>query len=156
MKQETKESRDKRIQERRAVKELNDTGRRLFWVRMKLKLMQREIAQATGIPQSSYNDRESGIRTDYYEEHIVLSAYLNTLWQQKYPNGIYPSFEGHQVSKIDPMWLQYGKLDKDKDIDLINKEFQLKIAQMQKEAYEREQNLKRQLDLLDFLPNRSA
>lgn len=151
----TEELRQKRVNERRAVKELNDAGRRLVWLREKLGLIQREIAEATGIPCSSYNDRESGVRTDYYEEHIVLAGYFNTLWQAKYSKngGVYPSYQGHMVAKITPMFLQYGTDDIEKDHNLVIQEFKRKISEIERKHYEREQELKRQIEMF---PSKSA
>lgn len=147
--QTTRELRLKRINERRAVKELNNIGKRLCWIRTKLKLLQREISQATDIPTASYNDREAGVRTDYVEEYIVLSEYFDRLWQRKYCHGSYPSYEGFEVKKITPMWLQFGTDDVERDVDFLKKQFSMMKVELEKQHYEREQNLRRQLDLFE-------
>lgn len=150
MNETTKEMRDKRVAERRCVKELNNIGKRLTWVREKLEITQREVSLATDIPASSYNDREAGVRTDYSEEYIVLSVFFNRLWQIKYSGKHYPTYEGHLVEKITTLWLQFGADDLEKDHEAIIKNFKAKILQIQKEHFEREQELKRQLDMFEI------
>lgn len=140
--------RQKRILERRAAKELNNIGKRLSWLREKLNLTQVEIAQATDIPKASYNDREAGRRTDYIEEYVVLSAFFDSLWQKKYKS-YHPMFDGNEVKKITPMWIQFGKDDMEKDHELIIKNFRAKMLELQNEAYQKEIELKRQLNMFD-------
>lgn len=145
----TAELRRKRVDERRAVKELNNIGKRLCWLRLKLGLTQKEISLATDIPNASYNGREAGVRTDYNEEYIVLATFFNVIWQSKYKSKNYPLYEGSEVKKITPMWLQYGSDDTEKDHEMIITGFKEKILQIQKDHFEREQALKRQLTMFE-------
>lgn len=94
--------------ERKLVKELNNPGQRITWVRQQLELSQKEVALSTGIPTTSYNEREAGVRTDYYEEFIVLSRYFNDEWHKAFKTGRFPKYEGKIISSITATWIIFG------------------------------------------------
>lgn len=89
---------------------LNQTGSRLRWVRNCLELSQREIADVAGIPLSSYNGREAGVRSVNYDEFVVLSEYLNPKWISKFKDK-FPEYGHLIVDKINPMFLMFGYYD---------------------------------------------
>lgn len=145
-KEQTRLLRLARVEEKRAIKDLNQTGRRLEWVRLKLDLSQREVCEATGIPTSSYCGREGNIRAELVEEYLVLSTFFNKLWQSKYREG-YPFHNGSEVRKISVEWLLFGHNDVEENADLIIKEYQIKIREMEQEYFNKEAELLRQLDM---------
>lgn len=114
--EETAKMRAEKFEERRQIKELNRTGDRLIWLRKTLRIKQKEISAATGIPMSSYNERESGVRTDYYEEQLALASFFDSEFQDKYKGKQYPVYEGRVVYKITAMWLMFGHYETYEDI----------------------------------------
>lgn len=147
MRPTTRLARLEKINNRRAVKEINNPGKRLIWIRVKLNLTQAEIAKETSIPYSSYSDRESGIRSDFYEEQLVIAAYLDRKWQAKYGKLRYPEYEGQQVKSITPMWLMFGSDDVEKNHELVKARLMEKIAEMKADHERKQEELNRQLEL---------
>lgn len=144
---QTRSARQKRIEERRAVKELNNIGKRLAWVRTKVNLTQKEVSIATGIPCSSYGDRENGVRSEFYEEFTVLASYLNSMWQEKYSqSGLYPEYSGERLTKITQMFLMLGADDAEKSFERAKAELECKIFEIQRDSLKREEELRKQLD----------
>lgn len=107
--------------ERRQIKELNKPGDRLVWLRKQLRLTQKSVSIATGIPASTYNERELGVRSDYYEEQLVLSSFFDAEWQDRYMGGRYPIYEGKTVTRITPMWLMFGHYETYEEIEVATK-----------------------------------
>ena len=82
---------------KKTAQETNDIGARLYFLRNKLKLKLVEVCRDTNIPPSSYCDRESGLRTCFYEELLILSLYYNTKWQFKFGKyNSYPTYKGYR------------------------------------------------------------
>lgn len=141
---ETKRLRNQRVQERRTAKELNNPGKRLEWARVKLELTQREVADAAGIPRSSYCYREAGSRTDFLEEYLALSVYLNQEWQKKFP-GEKPLYLGEQVKSISTEWLMFGRNAVEENAHIILEEYRAHIQELEREHWQNEAELKKQL-----------
>lgn len=149
IKKETLELRDRKAREKREVKELNNIGKRLEWLRDKLGLTKTDVAKATGIPETSYKNREFGVRTDYYEEYVVLARYFNNRWQEKYGDRpMMPHYNGQSLRKITTMFLLFGRDEAEDEIDSIIRDFKQKLFKAQKEHYEKEEKLKRQIEKL--------
>lgn len=144
--QQTKILRDARVSEKKAVKELNQIGKRLEWVRAKLDLSQREVCLATQIPPSSYHGRECGVRPELIEEFLVLAMFYNKLWIKKYTSGA-PFYNGQEVKKISTEWLMFGHSDIEANAETIIQEYQIKIREMEEEFFNKERELLRQLDM---------
>lgn len=143
---ETSALRKARFDEKRSAKELNQVGKRIAWCREKLELTQREVCEATGIPPSSYCGRESGIRTEFLEEYLVLAVYFDREWQGKF-SCEYPFFSGREVKKITPDWLMFGDDAASKNAELLIQEFRIKLKEIEYDHWSREAELKRQLSL---------
>lgn len=122
IKESTSKMRSEKFEERRQIKELNRTGDRLIWLRKTLRVKQKEISAATGIPLSSYNEREAGVRTDYYEEQLALSSFFDAEWQDRYSGRRYPIYEGRTVTRITPMWLMFGHYETYEEIEIAVKD----------------------------------
>jgi len=144
--EETRQLREKRFQDRRLAKDLNNTGKRLEWVRNKLELTQKEVSEATGIPRSSYCYREAGCRTDFLEEYLVLAVYFNGEWQKKF-TGYKPEFGGVEVKTVSTEWLMFGRNEVEENAQIILDEYRAKIAEMESEHWNNEAELKNQLRL---------
>jgi transcriptional regulator with XRE-family HTH domain len=142
--EQTRELRRQRSEGRRAAKDLNNPGKRLVWIREKLELTQREICTATGIPTSSYCGREAGIRTDFIEEYLVLAVFFQREWAKKYKN-YFPQFQNQEVKKVTVSWLMYGHDELDKNAEMIIEEFRLKIKDMERDHWEKETEMRKQL-----------
>lgn len=145
-KEQTRALRLMRVEERRTTKNLNQVGKRISWCREKLELLQREVSEATGIPISSYCGREAGIRTDFWEEMLVLAVYFDREWQAKFTGG-HPSFSGQEVKKITVSWLMFGSDEVAKDAELLIQEFKIRFAEIENDYWTREAEHKRQLDM---------
>lgn len=96
----------KRAINRRDLKNLNKFGERIKWVREQLGLMQSTVAKDLGIPTSSFNGRENGVRTINSDEYLSLADYFNDLW--KWEDNNWPAFNGTKIKKITPQWLMWG------------------------------------------------
>lgn len=87
-------------------------GKRLVYLRQKLKLSQKDVSDATGIPQTTYRNMEYGVTTYQYKYFLDLCTYFDKLWQEKfremrnYP--INPEIHGQQIEEITVNWLLYG------------------------------------------------
>ena len=143
--EQTKMLREARLNERKAIKESNQIGKRLIWVREKLEMGQMQICEATGIPPSSLCGREAGIRAELVEEYLVLSIFFDRLWQSKYTEG-FPLHQGEEVRKISVQWLLFGHHDLDANAEDIIEQYQLRAAQIEEEFFRREQEKRKQLD----------
>ena len=145
---QTRTARVGKINERRVAKELNNIGKRLIWLRSKLNITQKDVSEATEIPKSSYCDRESGVRTEYLEEYIVLALFFDGLWQSKYEkNGNYPEYLGERLVKITQVFIMYGSDEAQKSFENEKSELKAKIFQLQRDNLKREEELRRKLDL---------
>lgn len=145
---QTRSARVGKINERRAAKELNNIGKRLIWLRSKLNITQKDVSEATEIPKSSYCDRESGVRTEYLEEYIVLAIFFDGLWQDKYEKkGNYPEYLGERLVKITQVFIMYGSDEAQKSFENEKSELKAKIFELQRDNLKREEELKRKLDL---------
>lgn len=143
---QTKALRLHKTQEKKQIKSLNDTGKRLAWIREKLELSQSEVCLATGIPKSSYCGRESGLRPELIEEFLVLAQFFNKLWQQRF-NGSYPHLEGEEVKKITTCFLMFGFDDIEANSQAIIEEYQIRLQEIESDYFNREAELLRQLDM---------
>lgn len=119
----------------------------MSWIRIKLGLTQLEVSKETMIPYSSYNDREANVRTDNYEEMIVLAAYFNNLWQKKYSKLRYPELNGEQVKAITPMLLMFGSDDVERDHELVKSRLLEKISEMRAQSDKKQAELDKQLEM---------
>lgn len=86
---------------------LNKIGERLYWIRTTLGISQNEVAKIAGIPLSSYNGRENGVRSINYEEFIVLENYFNDKWQNKFKKE-FPEYSGRRIDRITHSFIIYG------------------------------------------------
>jgi transcriptional regulator with XRE-family HTH domain len=145
--QQTKMLREARLQEKRSIKELNNIGKRLMWVREKLELTQREVCESTGLPASSYCGRECGIRPELAEEFVVLAMFFNKLWKAKFKGPDYPQFNGQEIKKIGTEWLMFGHSDLEANAEAIIEEYQIKIRELEEEYFMKEAMLLKQLDM---------
>lgn len=143
---ETRALRLIRVEEKRTTKELNRVATRLVWVRGKLELSQRAVCEATGIPPSSYCGREGGLRTDFWEEMLVLAVFFDREWQARF-NGSYPSMDGEEIKKITVTWLMFGDDEVSKNAELLIAEFKIRFKEIEFEHWQREAEMKRQLSL---------
>lgn len=145
-KQQTKILREARFNERKAIKELNKTGKRLEWVRLKLGLTQLQVCEATGIPTSSYCGREAGIRADIVEEYLVLAIFFDRLWKHKYVEGG-PIFNGEEVKSINFQWLLFGHHDLEANAESIIADYKDRIAEIEEELLMKEAEAAKQMDM---------
>lgn len=99
-----------RSNETRQIKELNDIGKRIRWCREVLGLTLKTVAERTGIPLSTYANRETGIRTDIFEEYLAIAQVFNEEYQcQIYLLRVLPQFESKPINKITTSFLMFGK-----------------------------------------------
>jgi hypothetical protein len=145
-KQQTKILREARHIERKAIKELNKTGKRLEWVRIKLCLTQLQVCEGTGIPTSSYCGREAGIRADMAEEYLVLSVFFDRLWKGKYKDGC-PSYNGDEVKTISVQWLLFGHHNIEENADAIMEEYKVRAKEIEEQLWLQETEARKQLDM---------
>lgn len=145
-KQQTQILREVRVAEKRTIKDLNQIGKRLEWVRTKLDLSQRQVCEATNIPPSSYHGRECGVRPELIEEFIVLTAFFNALWKKKFRDGS-PMFNGEEIKKISAEWLMFGHSDLEANAEVLIEEYQIRISELEDEYFNKERELLRQLDM---------
>lgn len=89
------------------LRELNDIGSRIKWVRESLNIKRSEVVAETMIPMTNFVGRENGIRTHYVEEYLSLAEYFAPKWKSKFTIN-YPLFNGVEITKITPMWLIFG------------------------------------------------
>lgn len=144
--EETKALRKARVEEKRTVKDLNQVGKRLAWCREKLEITQREVCQATGIPYSTYCDREGGIRTEIIEEYLVLAVFFTREWEKKF-QGNPPSYNGREIKKISAEWLMFGSDQLSRDAEDLIDQYKIKIQEMERDHWAREAELKNQLSM---------
>lgn len=135
-----------RTEEKRAVKELNQIGRRLLWVRERLDIRQADVCKGTGIPVSSYCGREAGLRPELAEEFLVLAMFFNKLWEARFKDG-FPSHNGQEVKKITTQWLMFGHDDVEANAEVIIEEYQIKLRDLEMEYFNKEAMLLNQLDM---------
>jgi transcriptional regulator with XRE-family HTH domain len=145
-KAQTQILRDARTSEKRTVKELNNTGKRLCWIREKLNLTLREVSEGAGIPASSLHGRETGRRPELVEEFLVLAIFFNKLWMKKFTDGC-PFFEGKEIKKISVEWIIFGHSDLEANAEIIAQEYQISIKEIEEQFFHKEKELLRQLDL---------
>jgi transcriptional regulator with XRE-family HTH domain len=149
-KAETRALRLARVEEKRTTKDLNRVGQRLVWVRERLDLDQADVCEGTGIPPSTYCGREGGIRTDFWEEMLVLAVYFDREWQRKFTDG-YPVLNGDEIKRVTVDWLMFGTSDLAKNAELLIEEFKIRLREIEYQHWEREAEMKRQLNLLALI-----
>jgi transcriptional regulator with XRE-family HTH domain len=149
-KAETRALRLARVEERRTTKELNQAGKRITWCREKLEMSQRFVCESTGIPPSSYCGREGGVRTDFWEELLVLAVFFDRAWQEKY-SAAYPSFNGQEIRKISVAWLMFGDDELTKNAEILIEEFKIRLKEIEHDHWSREAEMKRQLDIMTYI-----
>lgn len=98
---------DKRARIKKLCYETNNVGKRLAWVRTKLKLSLTEVCSDTGIPYSSMHDRETSFRSTYYEEMLILAHYYNNKWQERF-NLYKPVYDNSLVEAVTFPWICLG------------------------------------------------
>jgi hypothetical protein len=108
----------KRTQEKEQSKELNNTGKRLGWIRERVGITRMQLAAECEIPYASYQEHEINVRTTYYEEYLVLASVLNKYWQAKYKKD-FPHYQGVKVTKITPMFLLFGQYESNENYQSI-------------------------------------
>lgn len=145
-KEQTRLLRNQRVEEKRQVKELNNPGKRLGWVREKLELSFKEVSLGTGVPISSLHGREVGLRPELIEEFLVLSNFFNKAWKHKYKDS-YPFYCGSEVKKISTQWLMFGHDDVEANSEVIIQEYKIKLKELEEDYWYKEQELRRQLSL---------
>jgi hypothetical protein len=144
--EQTKQLRLARTEEKRTVKDLNQIGKRIEWVRLKLELTQVDVCEGTGIPKSSYCGREANVRAELIEEYFVLAKFFNDLWVKKFTDSK-PSFNGTEVKKISFEWIVVGYSDIEASTDLIINDYQINMRNMENEFFDREADLVRQINM---------
>lgn len=149
-KAETRALRLARVEERQTVKNLNQAGKRITWCREKLEMSQRHVCECTGIPPSSYCGREGGVRTDFWEELLVLAVFFDRAWQAKYQEA-YPSFNNQEIRKITVAWIMFGDDELAKNAELLIAEFKIRLKEIEHDHWSREAEMKRQLDIMTFI-----
>ena len=82
--EQTKLLRQTRVEEKRAIKDLNQTGKRMTWIRAKLELSQRQVCLDNEFPPSSFCGWECGVRPELHETFWALARYYNTKWNEKF------------------------------------------------------------------------
>ena len=140
---------------RRSLSEANPLGKRLKWVREKLKLTQSEVVNATNIPGGCYSDRENGRRTTFYEEILVLALYFNRFWAPKYKNSAsVPEFEQTPVKRISVAWLLFGKEDPSlTEAKQLMRNIEENYRRKELEMLEKQKELERQLEMFKLGEN---
>jgi transcriptional regulator with XRE-family HTH domain len=96
-----------KIDDEKVIKSLNKVGDRIKWCRQTLGLLKYKVAKDTGINQSTYSDRENGMRALQHEEYLVLALYFNDLWKKKFQKNC-ALYEGTEIYKIKVSWLMFG------------------------------------------------
>lgn len=89
------------------LRNLNDVGERLRWVRTNLGLNSYDVATKAGIPVSNYYGREQGVRTYYIEEYLVIAEFFNQHWIEKFTEK-FPEYNGTPIKKIHVLWVMFG------------------------------------------------
>lgn len=95
-------------QSRRDQLQSNDIAKRLIWVRENLELRPFEVCKDLGLPSSTFCDRESGVRTCYYEEINALANYYDEKWQKRYLETNYPKYKDQEIEAITLSWVLLG------------------------------------------------
>lgn len=145
-KMQTKILREARHNERKTIKEINKTGKRLEWVRLKLELTQLQVCDATGIPTSSYCGREAGIRAVMAEEYLVLSVFYDRLWKNKYGENC-PIYNGQEVKNVSVQWLLFGHHDIAENAEEIISDYKIRVKNIEDELLWQEEESRKQLDM---------
>jgi len=144
------DNRKKRSELKKFVNEQNSMGSRLIWIRDKLKLKLTDVCKSTGIPYASFSDRESGVRTCFYEELLCLAKYYDSLWQGKYAKfNSYPVYRDDEIRDLSFTWLCLGYDE--------NKYLYEELARIMAENYEQiersliaeNMNLKKQVNMFE-------
>jgi len=91
----------------RDSRDLNRIGDRIYWARKILGLTQQKIVDETGIPLSSYNGREAGVRSIYYEDYLMIARFFDSVWKRKFKRD-YPEYNGNVIRSIKVVWILFG------------------------------------------------
>lgn len=145
-KDQTKLLRQARVDEKRQIKDLNQIGKRLQWIREKLDLSQRTVCIDNDIPPSTYCGLEGGIRAELVEVYLVLANYFNILWKDRFA-GSFPLYNGCEIKKITFEWILFGHNDSESNAEVIIQEYQIKLRDMEQEYFNKEAELLKQLDM---------
>lgn len=89
------------------LKALNPVGKRIKWCRETLGLSKYKVAKDNGIVQSTYCERENGMRAISHEEYLILAMYFDELWKKKFEK-MCASYEGNPVCRIKVQWIMFG------------------------------------------------
>ena len=114
-------------------------GARLKWIRKKLGMTQIGVSRGAGIPNTNLHDREEGMRTDQYEEILILARFLDRKWQNSFKkNRSYPEYDKKQVTEISAHWLFYGKIDEHLEqarrlLNIAYEDFKAKLLNLENE-----------------------
>ena len=92
------------------LKILNPVGARIKWCRETLGLSKYKVAKDNGINQSTYCDRENGMRAISHEEYLVLAQYFDEFWKKKFVE-FCASYEGNPVCRIKVQWIMFGIIE---------------------------------------------
>lgn len=129
----------------------NNVGKRLEWVRTKLDLLLVQVSNDTNIPYSSLHDRETAHRTVFYEEMLLLAAYYDKKWRERFT--VFPKYEGDEVRSITFSWLCLGfdpAIDGMKGmIEEIQDNFKARELEYIREKEFMERELRAQLDMFN-------
>jgi len=106
---ETESKRQSRNAKHKAVHEVNNWGKRLFWIRTKLKLTIYDVADSIDIPTSTISDWEGGIRpAGCFEMLALLTCYYNRLWCEKFKTSPQMYQKKYTVTEITRDFIEFG------------------------------------------------
>lgn len=148
-------TREKRLQRfilKKLKCEQNNYGRRLIWIREKLKLTPANITKNTNIPRSTLSDWECGCRTTSYEDMLVLSLFFSSLWEEKFIHG-FPEWNGYLVIKPSINFILFGKdpsLTEAIELSQMNQELEKKMTIEIMTRKQIEDEFKSQIDIFDM------
>jgi hypothetical protein len=130
------------------VYEANPIHKRLVWIRGRLGLESSEVANGSGIPMTTYLDRENGRRTCYYEEILILAIYFQQKWKAKYGySKMYPYFNDDQIEEITPMWLFFGRDSSLESAKKMLESIKEDFNSIELELIERNRDLENQIEM---------
>ena len=92
---------------KKEIREFNNIGKRLIFVKDKLGLTYKQISELCNIPLTNIKQLSVNGRWQNEIDYLYLSINLDAQWFNKY-NGEYPSYKGKTLSKISVNWIQFG------------------------------------------------
>ena len=106
-------------------------GDRLAFLRKKLNLTFKDVADNTGIPLTTCKNIEYGVRCITYVNYEILANYLNRAWQVKFAGTNYPTYKNKKIKEITFPWILLGQ-------DRTLSEIEFLLNEIENGYYERE------------------